>query len=87
MNLGLDDLEKKLDDYGEKISKERETQEENLKITMNEALKQEEERIKNNKSDVKNNYKETKKNMLPSLIKEIKEKVEEIKNIIATIDH
>ncbi|WP_416114057.1 hypothetical protein [Methanobacterium sp. MZD130B] len=24
MNLGLDDLEKKLDDYGEKISKERE---------------------------------------------------------------
>lgn len=69
-----------------KIKNEREAQEENLKISMNEALKLEEERIKNNKSDVKNNYKETKKNMLPSLINEVKAKVEEMKSTIATLD-
>jgi len=69
-----------------KIKNERETQEENLKISMNEALEKEEEKIKSNKDGVKNNYKETKKNMLPTLITEVKDKIEEIKSAVSSLD-
>jgi len=69
-----------------KNSKEREAQEENLKISINEILEKEEERIKTNKNDVKSNYKETKKNMTPGLINEVKEKVDQMRTTVKNLD-
>lgn len=69
-----------------KISKEKDTQEENLKISINEILEKEEERVKTNKNEVKSNYKETKKNMTPGLINEVIVKVNEMKSIVKNLD-